>query len=211
MPFFSPFPGKWRLSTDKGENFVFLYAVWVQYLAKTQIYCGKKVIAELTRDSDSLASIQETLKNVVLHITSRKMHANVDVLLKTVKLLICWVYRRAFGFSNLLLKFMPWNYLLHSMSEIIFKAVSHWWGGCGENDTSGSLECFSWEHRDSGRGSVQLSEQSLSTGPIFFLHCVFPPSKCWPHHRVGGSLSVGSCERCGSRALCGAQGSPKAL
>lgn len=67
-------------------------------MAKTQIYCGKKVIAELTRDSDCLASIQETLKNVVLHITSRKMHANVDVLLETVKLLICWVYRRAFGF-----------------------------------------------------------------------------------------------------------------
>lgn len=93
-----PFPGKWRLSTDKGENYLLLYAVWVQYLAKTQIYCGKKVIDELTRDPDSLASVQETLKNVVLHITSRKMHANVDVLLKTVNLLICWVYRHTFGF-----------------------------------------------------------------------------------------------------------------
>lgn len=77
---------------------MFWYAAGVQYLAKTQIYCGKKVIDELTRDSDSLASIQETLKNVVLHITSRKMHANGDVLLKTVNLLICWVYRHAFGF-----------------------------------------------------------------------------------------------------------------
>lgn len=67
-------------------------------MAKTQIYCGKKVIDEPTRDPDSLASIQETLKNVVLHITSRKMHANVDVLLKIVNLLICWVYRHAFGF-----------------------------------------------------------------------------------------------------------------
>lgn len=62
-------------------------------MAKTQIYCGKKVIAELTRDLDSLASIQETFKNVVLHITSRKMHANVDVLLETVKLLICWILK----------------------------------------------------------------------------------------------------------------------
>jgi len=66
-------------------------------LAKTQIYCGKKVIDKLTRDPDSLASIQETLKNIVLHITSRKMYANVDGLLKTVNLLICWVYRHAFG------------------------------------------------------------------------------------------------------------------
>lgn len=41
----------------------FLYAILVRFLAETQIYCGEKVIDELTRDSDLLASVQETLKN----------------------------------------------------------------------------------------------------------------------------------------------------
>ena len=40
-----------------------LYAILVHFLAETQIYCGEKVIDELTRDSDVLASVQETLKN----------------------------------------------------------------------------------------------------------------------------------------------------
>lgn len=70
----------------KGKS-VFLHAILVHYLAETQIYCGEKVIDELTRDPDSLATVQETLKNGVLNITSRLMHANVDVLLKTVNLL----------------------------------------------------------------------------------------------------------------------------
>lgn len=81
---------------------------------------------------------------------------------------------------------MPWNYLLNSTSEIIFKVVSHWWGSCGENYTSGSLECFSWENQDSGRCPAQLSEQFLSIGPIFFLHCLPPKHVFWPRHRVGG-------------------------
>lgn len=66
----------------------FLYAISVHFLADTQIYCGEKVIDELTRDSDLLASVQETLKNWTPNITSRMLHANFDVLLKTAHLLI---------------------------------------------------------------------------------------------------------------------------
>lgn len=66
----------------------FVYAISVHFLADTQIYCGEKVIDELTRDSDLLASVQETLKNWALNITSRTVHANLDVLLKTAHLLI---------------------------------------------------------------------------------------------------------------------------
>lgn len=39
---------------------MFLYSVLVHYLAETQIYCGEKVIVELMRDPDSLATSQET-------------------------------------------------------------------------------------------------------------------------------------------------------
>lgn len=66
----------------------FLYAISVHFLADTQIYCGEKVIDELTRDSDLLASVQETLNNWAPNITRRTVHANLDVLLKTAHLLI---------------------------------------------------------------------------------------------------------------------------
>ena len=49
--------------SDQEMHYGVLYAVLVYFLAETQIYCGEKVIDELTRDSDILASVQETLKN----------------------------------------------------------------------------------------------------------------------------------------------------
>ena len=73
---------------DQEMHYRVLYAILVHFLAENQIYCGEKVIDELTRDSDVLASVQETLKNRVLNITSRIVHANLDVLLKTAHLLI---------------------------------------------------------------------------------------------------------------------------
>lgn len=85
---YSPLSLRKKISKDQNMHLEFLYAILVYFLAETQIYCGKKVIDELTRDSDLLASVQETLKNWVLNITSRMVHANLDVLLKTTHLLI---------------------------------------------------------------------------------------------------------------------------
>lgn len=51
------------MKIDQEMHYGVLYAVLVYFLAETQIYCGEKVIDELTRDSDILASVQETLKN----------------------------------------------------------------------------------------------------------------------------------------------------
>lgn len=77
-----------EISENQEMHYRVLYAILVHFLAETQIYCGEKVIDELTRDSDVLASVQETLKNWVLNIIRRMVHANLDVLLKTAHLLI---------------------------------------------------------------------------------------------------------------------------
>lgn len=60
---YSPLSLRKKISKDQNMHLEFLYAILVYFLAETQIYCGKKVIDELTRDSDLLASVQETLKN----------------------------------------------------------------------------------------------------------------------------------------------------
>lgn len=52
-----------EISENQEMHYRVLYAILVHFLAETQIYCGEKVIDELTRDSDILASVQETLKN----------------------------------------------------------------------------------------------------------------------------------------------------
>ena len=58
-----PPPLRKEISENQEMHYRVLYAILVHFLAETQIYCGEKVIDELTRDSDVLASVQETLKN----------------------------------------------------------------------------------------------------------------------------------------------------
>ena len=58
-----PPPLRKEISENQEMHYRVLYAILVHFLAETQIYCGEKVIDELTRDSDMLASVQETLKN----------------------------------------------------------------------------------------------------------------------------------------------------
>ena len=59
----TPPPLRKEISENQEMHYRVLYAILVHFLAETQIYCGEKVIDELTRDSDMLASVQETLKN----------------------------------------------------------------------------------------------------------------------------------------------------